>query len=96
MPVRVQLGGMAEPLLAELSNASASGCFLRSPEASFLTSAGERLAFGFVTASREVGLVSGRVVRRIPGEGLAMTIEQANGAFDELLGAFAHNAKPSY
>jgi hypothetical protein len=38
-----------------------------------------------------VGLVRGKVVRRIPGEGLAVAIEQANEPFDELLGTLAQN-----
>ena len=50
---------------------------------------GERLAFGFVTAARDVGLVRGHVVRRAPGHGLAVIIDSANGAFDELLGRLA-------
>jgi hypothetical protein len=91
LPVRVQLDGAAQATLAELTDVSATGCFLRSQEMSFLTSLGDKLAFGFVLPSRGVGLVRGRVVRRIPGEGLALAIEQANEPFDELLGTLAQN-----
>jgi hypothetical protein len=89
VPVRVLIEGIADPIAADLSDVSASGCLLRSEEVSFLADPGERLAFGFVTQSRDVALVRGRVVRRAPGHGLAVIIEQANGAFDELLGRLA-------
>src|SRR5262245_41765426 len=78
LPVRLHIEGLEEPTLAELADASATGCFLRSDEASFLAEPGERLAFGFVLPSRDVGLVRGRVVRCTPGDGLAIQIEQAN------------------
>ena len=42
---------------------------------------------------REVGLVRGRVVRQAPGEGLAVSIEQANAPFDELLGTLAQRGR---
>jgi hypothetical protein len=89
LPVRVHLDGIPGASEAELQDISATGCFLRSEEVSFLGAEGERLAFGFVTASRQVGLVRGRVVRRTPGQGLGVVIEQANQPFDELLGTLA-------
>jgi hypothetical protein len=93
MPVRVFIEGITDAILAELSDVSATGCLLRSEEVSFLADPGETLAFGFVTPSRDVGLVRGRVVRRAPGHGLAVVIERANGAFDELLGRLAGNER---
>jgi hypothetical protein len=89
VPVRVLIEGITDPIAADLSDVSATGCLLRSEEVSFLADPGERLAFGFVTEARGVALVRGRVVRRAPGQGLAVSIEQANGAFDELLGRLA-------
>jgi hypothetical protein len=89
MPVRVFIEGLADAIAADLADVSATGCLLRSEEVSFLADPGERLAFGFVTAKRDVALVRGRVVRRAPGDGLAVVIEQANGPFDELLGQLA-------
>ena len=91
LPVRVQIDGHADSTLAELSDVSATGCFLRGDEISFFTPPGARLAFGFVLPSRGVGLVRGRVVRRTPGEGLGVAIEQANEPFDELLGTLAQS-----
>jgi hypothetical protein len=91
LPVRVQVDGLGHATLAELTDVSATGCFLRNPEMSFAADLGDRLAFGFVLPSRGVGLVRGRVVRRAPGEGLAVAIEQANEPFDELLGTLAQN-----
>jgi hypothetical protein len=91
LPVRVQVDGIATASLAELLDVSATGCFLRNQEMSFLIALGDRVAFGFVLPSRGVGLVRGRVVRRIPGEGLAVAIEQANEPFDELLGSLAQS-----
>jgi hypothetical protein len=91
LPVRVQIDGIAHATLAELTDVSATGCFLRHQEISFLIDLGDRVAFGFVLPSRGVGLVRGRVVRRTPGEGLAVAIEQANEPFDELLGTLAQN-----
>jgi hypothetical protein len=91
LPVRVQIDGVGESTLAELSDVSATGCFLRNDEISFFTPTGARLAFGFVLPSRGVGLVRGRVVRRNPGFGVGVAIEQANESFDELLGTLAQN-----
>ena len=91
LPVRVQVDGIDHATLAELTDVSATGCFLRHQEMSFLIALGDRVAFGFVLPSRGVGLVRGRVVRRTPGEGLAVAIEQANEPFDELLGTLAQN-----
>jgi hypothetical protein len=91
LPVRVQVDGIAHATLAELTDVSATGCFLRHQEMSFLIEPGDRIAFGFVLPSRGVGLVRGKVVRRIPGDGLAVAIEQANEPFDELLGTLAQN-----
>jgi hypothetical protein len=54
---------------------------------------GDRIAFGFVLPSLEVGLVRGRVVRRTSGNGLGMIIEQANSPFDELLGTLAQSGR---
>jgi hypothetical protein len=91
LPVRVQVDGVGESTLAELTDVSATGCFLRNDDISFFTPTGARLAFGFVLPSRGVGLVRGRVVRRTPGEGVGVAIEQANESFDELLGTLAQN-----
>src|SRR3954464_1736583 len=89
LPVRVQIDGIAHATLAELTDVSATGCFLRHQEISFLIGVGDKVAFGFVLPSRGVGLVRGRVVRRMPGEGRAVATEQANEPFDELLGTLA-------
>ncbi len=91
LPVRVQVDGAERATLAELTDVSATGCFLRDQEMSFVATIGDRLAFGFVLPSRGVGLVRGRVVRAAPGEGVAVAIEQANEPFDELLGTLAQN-----
>jgi PilZ domain len=91
LPVRVHIDGMDQATLAELTDVSATGCYLSNQEISFLIALGDRVAFGFVLPSRRVGLVRGRVVRRTPGQGLAVAIEQANEPFDELLGTLAQN-----
>jgi hypothetical protein len=93
LPVRVHIDGMDRSVLAELSDVSATGCFLRGPELAQATGPGDRIAFGFVLPSLEVGLVRGRVVRRTPGDGLGVAIEQANSPFDELLGSLAQNGR---
>ena len=93
LPVRVHIEGLAGSMLAELSDVSATGCFLRSGEITRRTAPGDKLAFGFVLPSLNVGLVRGRVVRSNPGDGLGVIIEQANAPFDELLGSLAHNDK---
>jgi hypothetical protein len=93
VPVRVQVDGMDRSVLAELADVSATGCFLRGAEIAVATTLGDRLAFGFVTQSLGVGLVRGRVVRRSPGDGLGVVIEQANSFFDELLGSLAQNGR---
>lgn len=93
LPVRVQVDGMDRSVLAELTDVSATGCFLRGSEIALATAPGDRLAFGFVLPSREVGLVRGRVVRRTSGDGLGVVIEQANSPFDELLGTLAQNGR---
>jgi hypothetical protein len=93
LPVRVHVDGMDRSLLAELADVSSTGCFLRGAEIALATGLGDRLAFGFVLPSLEVGLVRGRVVRRTPGDGLGMVIEQANSPFDELLGSLAQSGR---
>jgi hypothetical protein len=91
LPVTVQMEGLGESLLAELSDVSNTGCFLRGPDLALYSRLGERLTFGFVLRSRDAALVRGRVVRRAPGEGLGLVIEEANEAFDELLADLLHN-----
>jgi len=93
LPVRVHVDGMDRSVLAELADVSATGCFLRGSEIADATQLGDKLAFGFVTQTLGVGLVRGRVVRRAPGGGLGVMIEQANSFFDELLGTLAHNGR---
>jgi hypothetical protein len=93
LPVRVQVDGMDRSLLAELADVSATGCFLRGSDVARATVLGDRLAFGFVLPSLEVGLVRGRVVRRSLGDGLGIVIEQANSPFDELLGSLAQSGR---
>jgi hypothetical protein len=89
LPVTVQIPGLGESLLAELTDVSGTGCFLRGNDVSLYSRLGERLTIGFVIKSRESALVTGRVVRRTPGEGLAIVIENANRPFDELLADLA-------
>jgi hypothetical protein len=93
LPVRVHVDGMDRSLLAELADISATGCFLRGAEIARATVLGDRVAFGFVLPTLEVGLVRGRVVRRSPGDGLGLVIEQANSPFDELLGSLAQTGR---
>jgi hypothetical protein len=93
LPVRVHVDGVDRSILAELSDVSATGCFLRGSEIALATAPGDRIAFGFVLPSLEVGLVRGRVVRRTPGDGLGVVIEQANSPFDELLGNLAESGR---
>jgi hypothetical protein len=93
LPVRVHVDGMDRSLLAELADVSATGCFLRGAEIARATVLGDRLAFGFVLPNLEVGLVRGRVVRRSPGDGLGVIIEQANTPYDELLGSLAQTGR---
>jgi|SRR4051795_11661419 hypothetical protein len=93
LPVRVHVDGMDRSLLAELADVSATGCFLRGADIARATVLGDRLAFGFVLPSHEVGLVRGRVVRRNLGDGLGVVIEQANSPFDELLGSLAQSGR---
>ena len=90
LPARVRIHGISDPLDAELADLSAVGCYLRGAEVSFVAAPGDELAFGCVTETGEsVALVRGRVVRRAPGEGLGVLIEQANEVLDRLLGALA-------
>jgi hypothetical protein len=91
LPVMVQIEGLGESLLSELTDVSTGGCFLRGTELALYSRLGERLTFGFVLRGREAGQVRGRVVRRAPGEGVGLVIEEANEAFDELLSALADN-----
>jgi hypothetical protein len=93
LPVRVHVDGMDRSVLAELHDVSATGCFLRGVDLVMASGLGDRLAFGFVLPSHEVGLVRGRVVRCIPGDGLGMVIEHANSRFDELLGSLAQSGR---
>jgi hypothetical protein len=95
LPVTVQIPGLGESLLAELTDVSRGGCFLRGTEVSLYSRLGERLTFGFVTEAGESGLVTGRVVRRPPGEGLGVVIEKWNKPFEDLLadlGDSGHNS----
>jgi hypothetical protein len=91
LPVTVQIPGLGESLLAELTDVSGTGCFLRSSDVALYSRLGERVTIGFVVKSRESALVVGRVVRRTPGEGLAIVIEDANRPFAELLADLASN-----
>jgi hypothetical protein len=91
LPVTVQMEGLGESLLAELADVSNTGCFLRGPDLALYSRLGEQLTFGFVLRGREAGVVRGRVVRRSPGEGLGLVIEEANETFDELLADLVHN-----
>jgi hypothetical protein len=91
LPVTVQIEGLGESILAELSDVSRSGCFLRGPDLSLYSRLGERVTFGFVLHGREAGMVYGRVVRRTPGEGLGVAIDKANEPFEELLADLAEN-----
>lgn len=91
LPVTVQTEGLGESLLAELSDVSTTGCFLRGPELALYSRLGEQLTFGFFLRAREAGMVRARVVRRAPGEGLGLVIEEANETFDELLADLAAN-----
>ena len=93
LPVTVQMEGLGESLLAELADVSSTGCFLRGPELALYSRLGEQLTFGFVLRGRESAMVRGRVVRRSPGEGLGLVIEEANETFDELLADLAHNGE---
>jgi PilZ domain len=93
LPVTVQMEGLGESLLAELADVSTTGCFLRGSELALYSRLGEQISFGFVLRGREAGMVRGRVVRRAPGEGLGLVIEEANEAFDELLADLAHNGQ---
>jgi hypothetical protein len=89
LPVTVQIPGLGESLLAELTDVSTGGCFLRGPEIALYCRLGERLTFGFVLEGGESGVVTGRVVRRPPGEGLGVAIETWNRPFEELLADLA-------
>jgi hypothetical protein len=89
LPARVHISGISEPMMAELADLSAVGCFLRGEDVSFLASPGDTLAFGCVLDDRVVALARGRVVRRSPGDGLGICIEQANDVMDSLLGVLA-------
>lgn len=89
IPARVHIHGISDAATAELFDLSAVGCFLRGEEVSFLAAPGDQLAFGCVLGSVGVALARGRVVRRAPGDGLGIAIEQANDLMDLLLGALA-------
>ena len=91
LPVTVQIEGLGESMLAELLDVSSTGCFLRGAELSLYSRLGERVTFGFVLEDGEAGVVHGRVVRRTPGEGLGVAIEQANAPFEELLAQLAEH-----
>jgi hypothetical protein len=95
LPVTVQIEGLGESILAELSDVSSTGCFLRGPELTLYARLGERLTFGFVLPSHETGMVKGRVIRRTPGDGLGVVIEESNEAFDQLLADLADNGQLS-
>ena len=95
LTARVHIQGISDPMEAELTDLSAIGCFLKGEDVSFLASPGDELAFGCVTdAGTElaVALARGRVVRRAPGDGLGVLIEQANDVLDCLIGTLARNA----
>jgi hypothetical protein len=97
LTARVHIQGVADPQEAELADLSAVGCFLRGAEVSFLAAPGDELAFGCVTATGEtlaVALARGRVVRRAPGDGLGVHIEQANDVLDLLIGLLAATESP--
>ena len=87
--VRVQIEGLREALTAEILDLSAVGCFLKGDDISFIASAGDRLAFGFLHQMRAVALARGRVVRREPGVGLGVVIDHANDVMDGFLGRLA-------
>ena len=89
LPARVHISGISDAASAELSDLSAVGCFLKGEEVSFLAAPGDELAFGCVLGSLGVALARGKVVRRMPGDGLGIAIEQANDLMDLLLGALA-------
>lgn len=89
LPARVHIQGLSEAASAELSDLSAVGCFLRGEDVSFLAAPGDELAFGCVLGNLGVALGKGRVVRRVPGDGLGIAIEQANDLMDLLLGGLA-------
>jgi hypothetical protein len=91
LPVTVQMEGLGESLLAELSDVSSDGCFLRGPELPLYARLGERITFGFVLPGREAGSVRCRVVRRTAGEGLGVVIEESHESFEELLADLAWN-----
>lgn len=91
LPVTVQIEGLGESIVAELSDVSRTGCFLRGAELSLYSRLGERVTFGFVLQDREAGMVHGRVVRRTPGEGLGVAIDRANQPFEDLLADLADN-----
>jgi hypothetical protein len=97
LTARVHIQGVTDPQEAELTDLSAVGCFLRGADVSFLAVPGDELAFGCVTASGdnlEVALARGKVVRRAPGDGLGIYIEQANDVLDRLIGVLAATATP--
>jgi hypothetical protein len=89
LPVTVQIPGLGESLVAELNDVSRGGCFLRGGDVGLYARLGERLTFGFVTETGESGLVTGRVVRRLPAEGLGVAIETWNKPFEDLLADLA-------
>jgi hypothetical protein len=93
LPVTVQLEGLSHPILAELSDVSSTGCFLRGSELALYARYGERLTFGFVMPGREAGTVRCRVVRRTAGEGLGLVIEESHESFEELLADLAWNGE---
>lgn len=88
LSVRLQIDGAASATTAELRDVSATGCFLRLPDEAPLN-AERRVAIGIVLPGHQVGLCRGRVVRRTPGEGVGILIDQANPAFDQFVGELA-------
>jgi hypothetical protein len=89
LPARVHISGISEPMTAELADLSAVGCFLRGEDVSFLAAPGDVLAFGCRLEDNVVALARGTVVRREPGDGLGVLIDNANDVLDSLLGVLA-------
>jgi len=78
LPVRVHYAGVPKSLTIELLNISMEGSYFRTSGAN--PRRGQWVAYGFVTADRQVCAARGRVVR-VDANGFALQLEATNSAF---------------
>ena len=83
VPVRVHFAGVPQSLTLELADVSMEGSCFRTTGAK--PRRGQWVAYGFITADRQVCAARGRVVRVDPS-GFALQLEGTNSAFQSFIG----------